>query len=320
MVIPRPLTLTTQTGLELHASEWSAHNAPVCLLLHGFAHDGRAWDPLALALCDRFRIIAPDFRGHGESSWDSSLSYCHNALLEDLENLVEQLDLQHFHLAGHSLGARVAMLYAAAHGDRVRSLTIVDTGPEVGMKGADQIRADAEQQPRLFDSREAYFQWLRTRLPLASREGLRQRAQHGLKAVNGRWQPKTDPEFARILWRQDNHNGTGHDAEPSRQTAPLSQVLWDALDRISAPTLVVRGQLSSILQADTARSMVDQRLRAGSLQTIPMAGHSVMMDNPGECSEAINRFVRAVQATHRRSHDAPPSGLAHSPTAIRAAH
>jgi esterase len=306
MVTPRPLAMTTQSGLKLHASEWSNHNAPVCLLLHGFAHDGRAWDPLSLALRERYHVIALDFRGHGESSWDSSRSYCHKALMEDLETLVEQLNLRRFHLVGHSMGARVAILYTAAHNDTICSLTIVDTGPEVGLKGANRIRTDAEQQPRYFDTREAYFQWLRTRLPLANRESLRQRAQHGLKAVNGRWQPKTDPEFARILWRQDNNDDTHNEDAMDQQTnrsnpdkakpvVPLTQELWEALDRIDAPTLVVRGQLSSILMHDTALSMAEQRLSSGQLQTIPKAGHAVMIDNPRACSEAISEFIHTTQ-------------------------
>ena len=331
MVTPRPLTIRTRSGLTLHASEWYNHNAPVCLLLHGFAHDGRAWDPLALALRERYRVIAPDFRGHGDSCWDSSRSYCHEALLEDLNTLVEQLSLHSFHLVGHSMGARVAMLYTATHNDKVDSLTIVDTGPIVGLKGADRIRADAEQQPRHFATQDAYFQWLRARLPLASREGLKQRAVHGLKAVSGGWRPKTDPEFARILWDQDNKvsdpkgkdKGSRGDTPSGSQQhpiAPLTQELWDALDRITSPTLVVRGQLSSILQQDTALTMAEQRLAAGQLRTIAMAGHSVMIDKPQECSQAISEFIHSIPATPTLRHTPPATNSEQPANPLNAPH
>lgn len=308
MVTPRPLTITTPSGLRLHASEWSRHNAPVCLLLHGFAHDGRAWDPLALALHKRYRVIALDFRGHGDSSWDRSRSYCHRALLEDLTTLVEQLSLKKFHLVGHSMGARVAMLYSAANQEKISSLTIVDTGPIVGVKGANRIRSDAEQLPSRFSSREAYFQWLRVRLPLASKEGLQQRCQHGLRAADGGWQPKTDPEFARILWGQDNNTALAVnplDRPDSDQTQPappppLTQELWEALEQISLPALVVRGQLSSILQQETALEMVESRLKTGQLRTVAMAGHSVMLDRPEECSNTISDFIHAIDRTQGR--------------------
>lgn len=292
---PRPLTMTTRSGVVLHASEWPHENTSTCILLHGFAHQSRAWDPLSQTLLSAHRVIALDFRGHGDSAWDESQSYCHNALLEDLDTLVNTLQLRQFHLAGHSMGARVAMLYAARHPQSISSLTIVDTGPEVGAKGVRRMREDAENQPRLFPSVDDYFQWLRTRHPLACRDRLQHMARHGLKPAGSQWQPKTDPQFARILWRQDNPCGGGDDL-----VAPLSQELWYALEQIHCPTLVVRGQLSSILKPDTAHNMVERSLIAGELATIPMAGHAVMLDNPTECSAVIGRFIHQSRSAEQR--------------------
>ena len=291
---PRPLKMPTPNGVILHASVWPSTRRSTCILPHGFGHDSRAWDPLARALKESCRVVALDFRGHGDSAWDASRSYCHNALLQDLDTVVATLKLQRFHLVGHSMGARVGMLYAARNPGAISSLTIIDTGPEVGAKGVRRIREDAENQPRLFDSRESYFLWLRTRHPLACRERLLHMAMHSLRPVGTQWQPKTDPEFARILWHQDNPGGAD---EP--HVAPLTKELWDALDHISCRTLVMRGQLSSILKQETARTMVEDRLIAGELATVAMAGHAVMLDNPGECSAIITRFINRACAAER---------------------
>lgn len=292
---PRPLKMTTPNGVILHASVWPSARRHTCLLLHGFGHDSRVWDPLALALRESCRVVALDFRGHGDSAWDATRSYCHNALLQDLGTVAAALKLQRFHLVGHSMGARVGMLYAARNPGALASLTIVDTGPEVGAKGVRRIREDAENQPRLFDSPESYYQWLRARHPLACRERLLHMAQHGLRPAGTQWQPKTDPEFARILWQQDNPAGSADE----RLVAPLTRELWDALDHIGCRTLVMRGQLSSILKHDTARTMVEDRLLDGELATVPMAGHAVMLDNPGECAAIITRFINSACAAER---------------------
>ena len=292
MVSPRSLKIAGNDGSTLHATLWPNSGQPVCILLHGFGHDNRIWDPLAIALQAHFEVVALDFRGHGDSSWDSERRYGHNALQEDLETLVKHLDLRHFHLVGHSLGARVAMLYTAREPQLVQSLTIIDTGPEAGNEGVNRIRADAESLPRHFDQRQDYFQWLCNRHPLANRERLQHMAAHGLRADGSRWQPKTDPEFVTTLWQQDI-NGVGscdlrHD---------LTQQLWDALDRTRCKTLVLRGQISSILKHDIAVDMVENRLAQGELESAPMAGHAVLLDNPEYCISSISAFLARASST-----------------------
>lgn len=286
---PQSIRVTTPDELELHASVWPNPGKPTCVLLHGFGHECRIWDPLAQALHGDFAIVALDFRGHGRSHWDDTRRYCHNALLQDLCALVGHLQLDQFHLLGHSLGARVAMLYTAANPGRVLSLTIMDTGPEVGDKGANRIRDDAHSMPPLFADKPAYFDWLCQRYPLATRASLVHMAEHGLRPKGSGWQPSTDPEFARSLWQQDG-------GEPGDLRHPLTEELWDSLDRITCETLVLRGQISSILKADVARHMAEERLAQGRLESVPMAGHGILLDNPGYCIEAVATFLAAGYA------------------------
>lgn len=287
MTQPEPLYITTRAGLRLHASDWAPEpGKPVCILLHGFGHCGRIWDPLSQSLQNSFRVIALDFRGHGDSDWDPEENYCHRSLSQDIDELVNSLGITEFHLVGHSLGARIATLYAELHTDRVASLTIIDAGPEVGDKGADKIRADAENLPVKFESIDHYFRWLAGHHLFAERDRLLALARAGVRKIDGAWVPKTDPGFTRALWKQDSRKGGSADL-----STPLTDELWNAMDTIQCPTLVIRGQISSILSRATAEEMAYQRLSKGQLVTIERAGHGVMLDNAPDTVGAISRFL-----------------------------
>ena len=71
----------------------------------------------------------------------------------------------------------------------------------------------------------------------------------------------------------------------------MMQELWDSLERIRCPTLVVRGAASDILAPDVADKMVDEVLQNGRLAIVGQAGHSVMTDNPDGFRDAVTDFV-----------------------------
>ncbi len=286
MTSPDAFRFSNHRGLELHASIWPNPGRQACILLHGFGHHSRIWDPLAKRLQIDYHVVALDFRGHGDSSWDSERSYSHAALLQDLETLVGRLKLDNLHLVGHSLGARVAMLYTGVHPQQVSSLTIIDTGPEADRRGVRRIRMDAARQPTAFSNLQAYYDWLSARHPLASARALQYLADHGVRQTGDRWWGKIDPAFVGALWQQD-FAGSTHDAShPS-----LSQTLWQCLQKTTCPTLVLRGQISSILRRETASAMVERYLARGELDVVPMAGHAVLLDNPEYCIAAISAFL-----------------------------
>jgi pimeloyl-ACP methyl ester carboxylesterase len=286
MASPDAFRFSNHRGIDLHASIWPNPGRPACILLHGFSHHSRIWDPLAERLQTDYHVIALDFRGHGDSGWDSERDYGHAGLLQDLETLVERLQLENLHLVGHSLGARVAMLYTGRHPQQVSSLTIIDTGPEADRRGIRRIRMDAARQPTAFSDLQAYYDWLSVRHPLASARALQYLADHGVRRVGNQWLGKFDPAFVRALWQQD-FAGSTHDAS----SQALSRTLWQCLQKTTCPTLVLRGQISSILRRETASAMVEQHLTRGELDVVPMAGHAVLLDNPEYCIAAISAFL-----------------------------
>ena len=208
------------------------------------------------------------------------------ALQQDLHALISALKLTKFHLLGHSLGARIAMLYAASQPQQVSSLTIMDTGPEASRKGVQRIRSEAANQPACFADMSEYHSWLRTRHPLASASGLQSLAEHGLRASGEQWQAKTDPAFVRALWQQD-FAGAANDPD----NLPLTQTLWQCLAATNCPTLVLKGQISSILSRERCKNYGGTYLAQGQLDVVPMAGHAVLLDNPDYCIASISGFL-----------------------------
>lgn len=99
------------------------------LLLHGLAGHAAGWDALAELLAPTRHVIAYDARGHGASTRRppsvSRASYVRDALA-----VIGGLSLGPVSLVGQSMRGGTAMLTAAAHPDRVASLTLVEAGPK----------------------------------------------------------------------------------------------------------------------------------------------------------------------------------------------
>lgn len=95
------------------------------LLLHGLADQGLVWKQLGEKLSDRYHIIAPDMRGHGESSKPNH-GYTFTEVIEDLEALMEHLNWSKAHILGHSWTGKMAAIWAKQNPERFNSLILVD--------------------------------------------------------------------------------------------------------------------------------------------------------------------------------------------------
>lgn len=117
-------------GGALRYREAGAVTAPAVVLLHQLGRDSRDWDEVAGALADRFRVLALDLRGHGESPRTPPFTF--EQMRDDVVRFVDALHLERFSLIGHSMGGTVAFLLAQAWPDRVDTLIVEDTPPPTG--------------------------------------------------------------------------------------------------------------------------------------------------------------------------------------------
>lgn len=276
-VEPREQTIEAR-GLRFHYVEWGAADAPVVVLLHGLSAMCRIWDPLARALQDRYRLIALDQRGHGDTSWPAEPDYSTGAFVADLEALVGAWGLQRFVLIGLSMGGMNAMAYAARHPDQVSHLVPVDIRPALNrekMPNRQMARLTAENGHLTFESSDAAFVARNVTHPFTPDESVRHHIRHLLKQQpDGRWTFKHDP-------RVDYH------------WAPAN--LWDELPKVQAPTLIVRGGRPTALPEEVAEQMRSAFPKA-ELVTIEKSGHTVPEDTPEEFIQAVEAFLARYPA------------------------
>ena len=119
-------------SLRMRYLDWGGGGAPV-LALHGLASSAHWYDILAPFLCERFRIVAPDQRGHGGTT-QAADGYGWRSLASDAVGLLDVLGIEQAVLLGHSWGGNVAVAAAAHFPGRVRALVMIDggfVGPEM---------------------------------------------------------------------------------------------------------------------------------------------------------------------------------------------
>jgi pimeloyl-ACP methyl ester carboxylesterase len=111
-------------NIQLSYLEWNQGKEPL-LLLHGLADHALVWSSLGDYLANRYHIIAPDMRGHGESSKPEQ-DYTFRDTIADIESLMNRLGWSSAHIIGHSWTGKLAAIWARENPQRFRSMILVD--------------------------------------------------------------------------------------------------------------------------------------------------------------------------------------------------
>jgi pimeloyl-ACP methyl ester carboxylesterase len=264
--------MITLNGLRFHYRNWGSPSAPPLILLHGTTFHARMFDPLARLLSDRYRVLALDQRGHGETEWANV--YRPEPALADFAAFVEALGLAHFSLLGYSFGGAVVYSYAAQYPERVERLVMVEAG---GAAAPPSPRMQAMLQrwnvPRTFDSPDEAERFVREVIPRSGGTEVGQFVRDGLRLqADGRWTWRWDPAIL------------------GGNLAPSAEFLWSALPRISCPTLYVRGADSELIPLALGEKIA-AALPRGQLANIPDAGHFPFFANPTAFLAVIRDFL-----------------------------
>jgi pimeloyl-ACP methyl ester carboxylesterase len=113
-------------GIQLAYRVWGSPAAEPLVLLHALAEGAADWDRVAAAFARRWRVYAPDLRGHGRSDWPGE--YSAELMEADVLGFLDALKLDRVDLIGHSMGGLVAYLLAGDHPERVGRLILEDVG------------------------------------------------------------------------------------------------------------------------------------------------------------------------------------------------
>ncbi len=286
---PGRIRMEGADGVELNLLEWSTEGVPM-LLVHGFSNEAHIWDDFVPTVAPYYRVVAMDLRGHGDSAWDPEHRYDYDDHARDLEAVIDGLGFERVVLVAHSLGGRASMIYAGRHPEKLAGLVLVDSAPEHDRRGTARITLDtAKSVDPSFASIAQYEQVLVRSYPAATPAAISRMARHGLRQrEDGRYVLKMDSALRGAV----GEGASKPDGEAMQaRHARLRDEMWDALENLDTPTLVVRGAASDIMSAEVADRMVDDVLPKGQLAVVAQAGHSVMTDNPEAFADAVGRFV-----------------------------
>lgn len=279
-----PVSRYADVDIRLHYLDWGSEDKPWLLCLHGAAQNAHMWDFTALALCTRYRVIAVDQRGHGDSAWAPGGEYDRASYVEDVGNFVDHLGMEDLVLVGLSMGGSNSVAYAAAHPDRVKALVVVDVGPEPARSGGRAVNNFVAQKDVL-DTYEEFVQRVIDYSPFRPEWQIRGSLRHSLmQRSDGKWTWKYDPVLRDPARRAQ---------QQSVREDPASR--WELWERIACPTLIIRGEQSDVLSSEVAERMLE-RNRNSRLVEVPNAGHRVPGDNPVAFEEAVRAFLDEVDA------------------------
>jgi pimeloyl-ACP methyl ester carboxylesterase len=284
---PETFAFSSQ-GLRLNVCAWGRPDAPPLILLHGVRDHARSWDRIAAAFAGRYRVLAPDLRGHGDSEWAKGGFYPTEAYVFDLAELVETLQIQTFAFIGHSLGGNIGLRYAALFPERVSRIVAIE-----GLSHSPKLLAERRAVPvetRLRD-------WIAKQREIAGKPPRRYASLGDATARLAREHPRLDPDFAAHLTR---HGVAAHPDgsvsfkfDPALRAFPpvemAAEDVWRLWSLVSAPALLVYGA-----QSWASNPVADGRarhFRDAEVVTLENAGHWAHHDRREAFVAEAERFL-----------------------------
>ncbi|HJU76464.1 MAG TPA: alpha/beta hydrolase [Sphingomicrobium sp.] len=277
---------TVRDGLRLHYRDYpGSRDRPPLLCLHGLTRNARDFAELAERYSPRFRVIALEFRGRGQSDYDPlPARYMPLTYANDVIELLDQLEIPRAIFIGTSLGALVTMLLAVMSPQPIAAAILNDIGPDVSPAGIERIKSYVGKDVR-------FASWDEAANTIAGNYGSAfdrythedwlKMAQRNCREENGEIRFDYDMAIAIPF-------NTGGET-PQVDMWPLFRALAEK------PLLVVRGERSDLLTAETADKM--QAVAPDmKLAVVAGVGHAPELNEP-EAVEAIDAFLGELERT-----------------------
>lgn len=252
-------------------------DGPPIVLLHSGGHDRRDFDAIVPTLARRFRVIALDLPGHGEShAFEPPSRAGARAIYEGVEDALVALDLAPAVVIGNSVGGMAALHVAAARPERVRALILVSPSGLVEMNQA-----------------------TRTVCWLMGREIVRR--QLGM-AIARRYMVQrsalTDAILARMEARRRDDAFIAMEAALWRSFGRAESDLADRVASIHCPTVLVWGEHDPVIRARVEGRRARRLLPGADWVSLPL-GHVPFAEDAAAFLAAIEPFLAPLSAEAR---------------------
>ncbi len=272
-LLPEPRTITVPSsgpasiaGLKLAFREAGPTDAPALVMLHGIGSNSTGFRNQFTGFNDGFRAIAWDAPGYGESNDFAADAPPASDYADALAALLDALLIQDCHLVGSSMGALIAVTFAARYPGRTKTLIL--SGPTAGRGASSPMEREAAVRGRI----EVMDKF--------GPEGLAQRRAAFLLAPNA---PPHVVRAARDVMARTRPRGY---AQAARMVAG-ADILPEAR-RIVTPTLICRGTEDKL---GSGAQPLQEAIGDSELRMFTGVGHLIKLEAPGPFNVCIRDFI-----------------------------
>ena len=275
MTQPHATDRIPSNDVSIHFRRFGKPGRLPALIVHGLSYFSWDWIPAGQALAVDREVVAMDMRGFGDSSSSPGKDYSVPAMGQDIVNVLDYLRWSRAVLLGHSMGGRSTTYVAAKHPQKVAGLVLVDFTPENAPAGSNRVSQAVANVPDSFDSIEAAMAYFG--------QTNRERFEHYLKRVDGRFAVKRDPHF-RDQFRKILQGG---------ERPKLCVDVWQLIAEVRCPVLSMRGANSDMYAPETKEKMRAANSRLAVVEV--NAGHNIAGENLSGFLGALRPFLSSLE-------------------------
>lgn len=241
----------------------------VILLLHGLGSTKADWDLQVEPFSKEFRIIAPDLRGHGNSSKpEGKEAYGVSKCAEDMKLLLDELGISECMLVGFSMGGAVAFEMAVKYRSLISKLVIVNTAPDFNALG------------------QMGEQMIKERTELLRTQGMNAMAE---KVAEGMFPEEEQKHLRDAFYERASLNDL--EAYYNSFITLMDWGIGEKVKTIDIPALVVASDLD--YTPVELKESYTSKMKNARLEVIKNSRHGVTMDQPEQFNEALLKFFRS---------------------------
>ncbi len=246
------------------------------IMIHGWGGDLSDWEYLFRPLAEKYQVVRYDLRGFGQSDRPTTEPYSH---VEDLKALMESLGIDKAHLIGQSYGGEVALDFAIAHPES--TLSLIGSSPGIG--GTEEMAYTAEEQAAVDQFNAALEAALAKEDWQAAAEALLLLPEFTTAAKH----PTAGARLVEMVKDFEWWQMFREDPLVAPETPAVEQ-----LDKVTAPTLVIVGELGA--STDLARAdLLEQEIPGAQKVVLPGVDHLGQLEDPAAFQAAVFEFLAA---------------------------
>lgn len=253
-------------------SSGTAADKPTLVLVHGFGALKENWVRFATELREKYRIVALDLPGHGNSAKNLSGDYRIESQVAFLARFLDQLGMAKVHLAGNSMGGAIVSMFAARYPEKAASLVLFDPAGVFDFKAPFQDMLAAGVNPLIVRTETEFDYLIRFAME----------------------KPPVIPwPFSVVLAEQTIAKADINQYIFTQLVSSEAEEFKVLLSKVSAPTLIIWGTEDRVI--DVKNAQVFQRLMPNaSVRMYDGIGHVPMLEVPSRSAQDVTEFIQSL--------------------------